>query len=82
MVASDEDDSSELSPRVVHNHYSQSKNSSGVSGSTLNTILLACLIAIVGFVGAKVWQMSSDVSAMQNTLTLIVEGRIRIPTQP
>jgi hypothetical protein len=71
-VTADEDEAEQLSPRVVHNHYSQSKLSNG-NGDKLNTVLLACLLAIMGFIGIQVWIMNGRMGAFEATLTLLVQ---------
>lgn len=68
-------DDSELGgqpPQINHYHYSQSKNGNGNGGKT-NTILLAALLAIVGFVGIQVWIMNGRMAAFEATLTLLVQ---------
>lgn len=63
-------------PQHVH-HYHQTKN-----GHTQNTILLACLIAIVGFVGLQVWLMNARMSAVEAMVSLLVQrSGIAIPPQ-
>lgn len=52
-----------------HVHYHQIKN----GGDRTNTILLAALIAIVGFVGVQVWVMNGRMSAFEATLNLLVQ---------
>lgn len=63
-------------PQIVHNHY-QTKNGNGGSNiSTLNSILLACLLGIVGFVGLKVWNMSERLVKVETNIeTILREAR-------
>lgn len=74
LVSNDEDDQDdgEVGVRVVHHHYTQSKNGRG-DGININTVLLACLIGVVAFVGAQVWSMNGRMAAFEATLTLLVQ---------
>ncbi len=65
---------SELSPRVVHNHYSQSKNGNGNGGPDRATaVLLTCLLGVVGFMGVQVWMMNGRMAAFEATLSILVQ---------
>jgi hypothetical protein len=71
VSSDDEYDAEQLSPRVVHNHYAQSKNGNGET-SRVNTILLAALIAIIGFVGVKVWTLSESVARLETNVAVLL----------
>ena len=65
-------DDSELGgepPRHVNYHQTKSNG----SGDKLNTVLLACLLAIMGFIGIQVWMMNGRMGAFEATLTLLVQ---------
>lgn len=70
------EDASELSERaapVVHNHYTQSKNGNGNGqASRLNTILIACAIGILAFMGTQVWTMNTRLASVEVVLNLLV----------
>lgn len=53
-----------------HVHYHQTKNG---GSERANTILLAALLAIVGFMGIQVWLMNGRMSAFEATLNLLVQ---------
>lgn len=65
-------DSEVGAPRVVHNHYSQSRNGNGGNTSQLNTILLAALIAIIGFVGVNVWNMNDRLARVETNVSTLL----------
>lgn len=67
-------------PTVVHNHYSQSKNGTGnggVSVSGLNSVLLACLIGIVGFLGIQLWNMNDRLARVETNVQTIMQQQAR-----
>lgn len=70
------EDSEVGGPPPRHVHYHQTKN-----GDRANTILLACLLGIVGFVGMQVWMMNARMSAVEVTLSLLVQ-RSGLATPP
>jgi len=59
----------ELAPREVHYH--QTKNGNG-DASRLNTILLAALIAIIGFVGVNVWNMNDRLARVETNVSTLL----------
>lgn len=73
---------SELSPRVVHNHYSQQKNGNG--GSALNGLLAFCgallliLVAITGFM----WKSQIDFQAVMIDRMARVETKLGLQPAP
>jgi hypothetical protein len=67
------EDSEVGAPRVVHNHYNQSKSGNGGNdASRLNTILLAALIAIIGFVGVNVWNMNDRLARVETNVSTLL----------
>ena len=62
-----------------HVHYHQTKGNG--HGDRLNTVLLGCLLAIMGFIGIQVWVMNGRMAAFEATLTLLVQ-RSGIGTPP
>jgi hypothetical protein len=60
-------------PQIVHNHYSQSKNGNGVNASGLNSVLLACLIGIVGFLGIQLWNMNDRLARVETNVQTIMQ---------
>jgi hypothetical protein len=76
----DEFEDTELDRRRPDRVYIQQRGTGG--DVTVNNILLAALLAIVGFVGVNVWLMNAELKSMHNTIDLIVQGRIRIPANP
>lgn len=73
----DDDDSETLSPRVVHYHQTKNGNSNNANISTLNSILLACLLGIVGFVGLKVWNISERLVKVETNVEMILQESVR-----
>lgn len=67
-------------PTVVHNHYSQSKNGNGgVNVSGLNSVLLACLIGIVGFLGIQLWNMNDRLARVETNVQTIMQQQASAP---
>lgn len=70
------DESADLSPRarspVVHNHYTQHRNG-GTDGSKINTILLGCLLAIVGFLGIQIWNFNDRLARLETSVTILTQ---------
>jgi len=69
-------------PTIIHNHYSQnSKNGNGANiASGLNSVLLACLIGIVGFLGIQLWNMNDRLARVETNLQIVM--RQSAPTGP
>jgi hypothetical protein len=59
--------------QIVHNHYEQRKNGDNGMASKFNSAMLACLLAIMGFMGIQLWQMNGRMAAFEATLTLMVQ---------
>jgi hypothetical protein len=66
------DEAEQLSPRVVHNHYSQAKNGENGVAAKLNSILLACLLAIVGFLGFQLWNMNDRLARVETNVSTLL----------
>lgn len=65
-------------PQVIHNHYQTKNGNGGVAVSGLNSILLACLIGIVGFLGIQLWNMNDRLARVETNVQTILQR----PTQP
>jgi hypothetical protein len=76
------DESSDLSPRVIHNHYTQSKNGNGGTNQTINMLLGLCgallliLVAITGFM----W--SSQIQFQQSMIERMARVETRLGMEP
>lgn len=66
---------------VHHHHYTQSRSNGGSDNSKTNTILLGCLLAIVGFIGIQVWMMNGRMTAIEVTQNILL-SRSGIATPP
>ena len=58
-------------PTVIHNHYSQSKNGNG-NGPNINSVLLACIIGILGFLGLQIWNMNERLTRVETNVQIVV----------
>lgn len=65
-----EDEAEQLSPRVVHYH--QTKNGDNGMATKLNNILLACLLAIVGFLGVQLWNMNDRLARVETNVSALL----------
>jgi hypothetical protein len=77
-----EDEGSETSGRRVEYHYHQMRgggNGNGSTSSKLNSVLLYCLLAIVGFIGVQVWGMNSRLASVEAILTMMEKSGIVPP---
>lgn len=73
-----EDDSETLSPRVVHNHYSQSKNGNG-NGQSVNALVWAiagfavlCLVTITGIMWNKQIEMTAALARLEAQMVIVL----------
>lgn len=63
--------------REVHHHYHNdrgtngSKNGNG-NGVGLNTVLLGCLLAIIGFLGVQLWGINGRLTAAETNITTLL----------
>lgn len=74
MSQDDDDDAEQLSPRVVHNHYEQMKNgTSAAMASKLNSVLLTVVLAVVGFLGVQLWNMSDRLARVETNVTTLLQ---------
>jgi hypothetical protein len=69
MGQDDDDEAEQLSPRIVHYH--QTKNGEG-SNSKFNSMMLACLLAIVGFLGVQVWFMADRMARLETNVQILL----------
>lgn len=72
------DESETLSPRVVHNHYTQSKNGNG-NGSSVNALVWAiagfavlCLVTITGIMWNKQIEMTAALARLEAQMVIVL----------
>lgn len=61
-----------------HVHYHQTKNGNS-SNSSLNTILLGCLLAIVGFLGIQLWNMNERLARLETNVAISLRQQSQPP---
>ena len=75
MAGNDDDEAENLSPRRVTNNYYQSKNGNGTSSgaiTNLNNVLLACLLAIIGFLGLQIWNINDRLARVETNVSTLL----------
>jgi len=66
----DDDEAEQLSPRVVHYH--QTKQGTESANSKFNTMMLACILAIIGFLGIQIWNMNDRLARVETNVSTLL----------